>query len=73
MKVANGFKNQLKALSQDMVLPENSSLIQERFTKAVAYFLSETIKNTVQPFSKISFSSDNKSVKTDFTKQYFRT
>ncbi|MDP5104706.1 MAG: helix-turn-helix domain-containing protein [Polaribacter sp.] len=70
MKVANGFKNQLKALSQDMVLPENSSLIQERFTKAVAYFLSETIKNTVQPFSKISFSSDNKSVKTDFTKQY---
>ncbi|MFQ3181418.1 MAG: hypothetical protein ACI9Z4_001012 [Polaribacter sp.] len=70
MRVSNGFKNQLNIIAEDGILPENSSVIQERFTKAVDYFLSETIKNSVQPFSKISFSSDNKTVKSDFTKQY---
>jgi len=70
MKVANGFKNQLNVLSEDSILPENSSAIQERFTKAVDYFLTETIKNIVQPLSKISFSSDNKAVKKDFDKQF---
>ena len=70
MRVSNGFKNQLNIIAEDGILPENSSVIQERFIKAVDYFLSETIKNSVQPFSKISFSSDNKTVKTDFTKQY---
>ncbi|WP_298779782.1 helix-turn-helix domain-containing protein [uncultured Polaribacter sp.] len=70
MKVSNGFKNQLKVLSEDNILPENSSKIQERFTKGVDYFLSETIKNIVQPLSKIEFSSDNKAVKKDFSKQF---
>ena len=70
MRVSNGFKNQLNVISEDGILPENNSVIQERFIKAVDYFLSETIKNSVQPFSKISFSSDNKTVKSDFTKQY---
>ncbi|PQJ77575.1 helix-turn-helix domain-containing protein [Polaribacter glomeratus] len=70
MRVSNGFKNQLTIIAEDGILPENSSVIQERFIKAVDYFLSETIKNSVQPFSKISFSSDNKTVKSDFTKQY---
>ena len=70
MKVANGFKNQLTAISEDGILPENSSQIQERFTKGLDYFLTHTIKNIVQPFSKISFSSDNKAVKKDFDKQY---
>jgi predicted transcriptional regulator len=70
MRVSNGFKNQLTIIAEDGILPENSSVIQERFIKAVDYFLSETIKNSLQPFSKISFSSDNKTVKSDFTKQY---
>ena len=70
MKVANGFKNQLLQISENDILPENSSQIQERFTKAVDYFLSESIKNIVQPLSKIEFSSDNKAVKKDFTKQF---
>lgn len=38
MKVSNGFKRQLSELSEDNILPENSSQIQERFTKAVNYF-----------------------------------
>jgi predicted transcriptional regulator len=70
MRVSNGFKNQLTIIAEDGILPENSSVIQERFIKAVDYFLSETIKNSLQPFSKISFSSDNKTVKSDFTKQH---
>ena len=70
MKVSNGFKNQLNLISEDNILPENSSLVQERFTKGVDYFLSQTITNIVQPLSKIEFSSDNKAVKKDFTKQF---
>ena len=70
MKVANGFKNQLLQISENDILPENSSQIQERFIKGVDYFLFESIKNIVQPLSKIEFSSDNKAVKKDFTKQF---
>ena len=70
MKVSNGFKNQLNALSQDMVLPENSSQIQERFTKGVDYFLNQTKNNILKPLNTIEFSSDNKAVKKDFTTQF---
>ncbi len=70
MKVSNGFKNQLNKLSEDNVLPENSSQIQERFTKGVDYFLNHTKSNIQKPLDAISFSSDNKAVKKDFSKQF---
>ncbi len=70
MKVSNGFKNQLNILSEDNVLPENSSQIQERFTKALDYFLTQTKENIQKPLDAISFSSDNKAVKKDFSKQF---
>ncbi|QOD59486.1 helix-turn-helix domain-containing protein [Polaribacter haliotis] len=70
MKVSNGFKNQLKVLSEDNILPENSSTIHERFTKAVAYFLNHTQNNIAKPLDAINFSTDNKAVKTDFSKQF---
>ena len=70
MKVSNGFQNQLKTISKEPFLPENSSQIQERFTKAVAYFLRETIGNIEKPLDAISFSTDNKAVKKDFSKQF---
>ena len=70
MKVSNGFKNQLNTISKEGVLPENSSQIQERFKKAVDYFLTESIKNIVQPIASLSFSSDNKAVKKDFITQF---
>ena len=70
MKVSNGFRNQLLAISSEGVLPENSSQIQDRFKKAVDYFLTESIKNIVQPIASLSFSSDNKAVKKDFTTQF---
>jgi hypothetical protein len=70
MKVSNGFKNQLKVLSEDNILPENSSAIQERFTKAIDYFLNQTNSNIQKPLDTISFSTDNKAVKKDFSKQF---
>ncbi|WP_405606545.1 helix-turn-helix domain-containing protein [Polaribacter sp. Asnod1-A03] len=70
MKVSNGFKNQLVQISEDNILPENSSQIQERFTKAVDYFLNQTKNNILKPLNTIEFSSDNKAVKTDFKKQF---
>ena len=70
MKVTNGFQNQLKTISKESVLPENSSQVQERFTKAVVYFLRETIGNIQKPLDTISFSTDNKAVKKDFSKQF---
>lgn len=70
MKVSNGFKNQLQKLSEANILPENSSQIQERFTKGVDYFLNHTKTNIQKPLDAISFSTDNKAVKKDFSKQF---
>jgi hypothetical protein len=70
MKVSNGFKNQLLQISEANILPENSSQIQERFTKAVDYFLNQTKNNIEKPLDAIQFSTDNKAVKTDFSKQF---
>ena len=70
MKISNGFKNQLNTLSEDNILPQNSSQIQERFIKAITYFLNTT-KNSIQkPLDTITFSTDNKAVKKDFSKQF---
>lgn len=70
MKVSNGFKNQLKALLEVGVLPENSTVVQERFEKAIDYFLSNTKNNIEKPLNSIQFSTDNKAVKADFSKQF---
>ncbi|PQJ71947.1 helicase [Polaribacter butkevichii] len=70
MKVSNGFKNQLAQFSEDNVLPENSSQVQERFTKAVAYFVTQTKGNILKPLNAIQFSTDNKAVKKDFSTQF---
>ncbi|AOW18200.1 helicase [Polaribacter vadi] len=70
MKVSNGFKNQLLQISKANILPENSSQIQERFTKAIDYFLNQTKNNIEKPLDAIQFSTDNKAVKADFSKQF---
>ncbi|AUC86020.1 helicase [Polaribacter sp. ALD11] len=70
MKVSNGFKNQLNAISEDAILPENSSSIQERFTKALDYFVVQTKGNILKPLNSVTFSSDNQAVKKDFSKQF---
>lgn len=71
MKVANGFKIQLKDLSEnDTALAENSSVIQDRFKKAIAYFTDQTEEFIKKPLEEITFSSDNKAIKKDFGKQF---
>lgn len=70
MKVSNAFKNQLKSINTNNILPENNSQIQERLKKGITYFFDESINKITQPLSKISFSSDNKAIKKDFTKQF---
>ncbi|WOC40949.1 helix-turn-helix domain-containing protein [Polaribacter sp. HL-MS24] len=70
MKVSAGFKHQLVNLSEDAVLPENSSTVQERFSKAISYFLTQTRNNIQKPLDAIAIATDNKAVKKDFSKQY---
>ncbi len=70
MKVSYGFKNQLNIISEETILPENSSQIQERFIKALDYFVTQTKGNILKPLNAISFSTDNKAVKKDFTQQF---
>lgn len=70
LKVANNFKAQLNSISENEILPENSSVIQERFTKAIAYYINHTNEHIKRPLDAISFSSDNKAVKKDFEKQF---
>jgi hypothetical protein len=70
MKVSNSFKHQLKAMAETNILPENSSKIQERFTKGVDYFINQTKNNIQKPLDTISFSTDNQAVKKDFSKQF---
>ena len=69
MKVSNGFKNQLLQISEDAILPENSSQIQERFIKAIAYFVIKAKGDILKPLNTITFSTDNKAVQKDFSKQ----
>jgi len=70
MKVANGFKIQLQQLDNDTILAENSSVIQNRFKKAITYFTNQTEEFIKKPLEEITFSSDNKAVKKDFEKQF---
>ncbi|WP_299056976.1 helix-turn-helix domain-containing protein [uncultured Polaribacter sp.] len=71
MKVSNGFKQQLLAIAEsNSILPENDSQIQERFAKAIHYFVNQTKTNILKPLNTLAFSSDNKTVKADFSKQF---
>ncbi|WP_243471001.1 helix-turn-helix domain-containing protein [Winogradskyella sp. MH6] len=69
LKVSNSFNNQLKALVNDAELPEKSHNIQERFTKGIAYFIETTKANIQKQLQSFSFSTDNKALDKDITKQ----
>ncbi|QIJ88206.1 DNA repair and recombination protein, putative helicase [Mesoflavibacter sp. HG96] len=68
LKVANSFKVQLKELAQDK-LPENDQVIQERFKKAINYFSEETKSKIMDAYQNFSFSTDNKALDKDISKQ----
>ena len=71
LKIANGFKIQLQQLSEDNILAENNDAINERFIKAVDYFIKQTEEFIKKPLSGISFSTDNKAVQKDLEKQIY--
>ncbi len=69
LKVSNSFNNQLKALVNNAELPEKSHNIQERFTKGIAYFMDTTKSSIQKELQSLSFSTDNKALEKDITKQ----
>lgn len=71
LKVAYSFKIQLKQLSEDDILAEKSTTINERFIKAVDYFIKQTNDFVKLPLNKVSFSTDNKAVQKDLEKQIY--
>jgi len=69
LKVANGFKIQLADFSQTEEEPEVNKALQERFAKAIEYFQEQTKKNIVEPFKSFGFTTDNKAIEKDISKQ----
>lgn len=69
MQVATSFKNQLVGLSETITNPEEDKTVQERIHKGIHYFIEHTLEHLKKPFDDITFSTDNKTVKKDFTKQ----
>ncbi len=68
LKVSNSFNAQLKQLSINEGLPEMGDRIQERFKKAIGYFITETEANIAIPLKDFGFTTDNKAVGADITK-----
>lgn len=68
LKVSNSFNLQLKELSVKEELPELSNIIQERFKKAILYFKKETDTHIVSSLKTFGFTTDNKAVGADLTK-----
>lgn len=69
LKVSNSFNNQLKSLVKNAELPEKSNQIQQRFKKGVVYFIETTKKDIQKQLQSFSFSTDNKALDKDITKQ----
>ena len=68
LKVANGFKSQLISISQNGEEPQVNKELQERFVKAIEYFLEQTKTNIAEPFKSFSFTTDNKALEKDISK-----
>ena len=68
LKVANGFKAQLRELSEATQIPETSKEIQARFTKALDYYKTQVTTKIIEPYKTFGFTTDNKAVESDFTK-----
>ncbi|PQV44769.1 HRDC domain-containing protein [Jejuia pallidilutea] len=71
LKVANGFNAQLKQLSVNEGLAEDSAVIQERFRKAIAYFNTETETKILESLKTFAFTTDNQAIGADITKQLY--
>jgi len=68
LKVSHGFNTQLQQLSKNDPLPELSTIIQERFKKAIHYFKTETETHILPAMKILSFTTDNKAIDKDLVK-----
>ena len=68
LKIANGFKKQIQDLTREIDNPEDNPLIQKRLKKAIDYFITYTKDNIQKPLDSLTFSTDNKTIHSDFTK-----
>ncbi|MFT5248638.1 MAG: valyl-tRNA synthetase, partial [bacterium] len=66
--IANSFNNQLKNLCEDVILPENNTLVLERIHKAITYFINHTKDKIKAPFEGLTFSTEDKALQKDFDK-----
>ncbi|MBT8246060.1 MAG: helix-turn-helix domain-containing protein [Winogradskyella sp.] len=71
LKVANGFKAQLQSISIDNKTPEENGAIQERFKKAIDYYNQNLTSSIIEPFKKIGFRTDNKTIEKDLVKHFY--
>jgi len=70
LKVGTNFKSQLNNLIiETKEVPESSSIINERFVKAITYFKAQTEQHIGESFKALSFTTDNKAIEKDITKQ----
>ncbi len=69
MQVGSIFKSQLVSLSKNVTNPEEDKTVQERIHKGIHYFIEHTLANIKKPLDDITFSTENKAVRKDFTKQ----
>lgn len=69
MKISANFAFQLKNMSQEVQNLEGETIIQERITKAIQYYLSQIDQYLVLPLSELTYTSDNKAILKDFKKE----
>ena len=69
LKISNSFNNQLKAIGDSADMPESNKTLQERFTKAISYFVEQTKMTIENSLQTLSFTTDNKTIKKDIIKQ----
>lgn len=69
LKVANGFRAQLLEISEGSTTPETSDEIQARFIKALAYYKKQLDTNIIEIYKTFNFTTDNKTLDSDFNKQ----
>lgn len=74
LQIATKFHNELIAIasSQKEVLPESNTHLQERYKKAITYFVKQHNDVIVATLQKAMYSTDNKAVKKDVDKQLDR-
>jgi len=60
VKIGENFQKQLNRISIGTKTPETQAEIQERFKKAIPYFIKQTETFFIKPFHEINYTTDNR-------------